>query len=358
MNFDWKVYNYDYHQRIGNLTSEAQGTVKSEKHFPVFLDNGKEMVFKPLSKTKPLSTPFFAYSEVFWSTIFHNYFDPTTPIYHLATCQNIEEEYPNKYHHGTVVEKLGTEKKNLINLYQLCQANKNTLPDISTYINYCEVFYDYTKILDSEFMKQHPGLAESVVKQILCSVLRQDQNYHYENVLFYQGEEGLEIAPMIDHEFSTMFMYLDKPEKNKNLFVTTQESLEGISGEARKHTSDDILKMLYIEKLEVEGKNIDKIMTLYPTTAIEFLENLKRFITDFSTTPLQMEDYNYLVPFNTSNFYIGQARWKENDERKAKALEAVLDQHFITPDMLSNQIQDQVLQNAKALKKRIEKQLK
>ena len=358
MNFDWTVYNYDYHQRIGNLTSEAQGTVKSEKHFPVFLDNGKEMVFKPLSKTKPLSTPFFAYSEVFWSTIFHNYFDPTTPIYHLATCQNIEKEYPNKYHHGTVVEKLGTEKKNLINLYQLCQANKNTLADISTYINYCEVFYDYTKILDSEFMKQHPGLAESVVKQILCSVLRQDQNYHYENVLFYQGEEGLEIAPMIDHEFSTMFMYLDKPEKNKNLFVTTQESLEGVSGEVRKHTSDDILKMLYIEKLEVEGKNIDKIMTLYPTTAIEFLENLKRFITDFSTTPLQMEDYNYLVPFNTSNFYIGQARWKENDERKAKALEAVLDQHFITPDMVSNQIQDQVLQNAKALKKRIEKQLK
>ena len=48
MNFDWKVYNYDYHQRIGNLTSEAQGKVKSEKHFPVFSDNGKEMVFKPL----------------------------------------------------------------------------------------------------------------------------------------------------------------------------------------------------------------------------------------------------------------------------------------------------------------------
>lgn len=357
MNFDWKVYNYDYHQRIGNLTSEAQGKVKSEKHFPIFSDNGKEMVFKPLSKTKPLSTPFFAYSEVFWSTIFHNYFDSTTPVYHLATCQNIEEEYPNKYHHGTVVEKLGTEKKSLINLYQLCQRNPTTLPDISTYINYCEVFYDYTQILDSEFMKEHPCLAESMAKQILCSILRQDQNYHYENVLFYQGEGSLEVAPMIDHEFSTMFMYLDEPERNKNLFAITQESLEGVSEETRKQAKDDILKMLYIEKLEIEGKNIAKIMSLYPKAAIEFLENLKCFITDFSTTPLQMKDYDYLVPFNTSNFYVGQARWKENDERKAKALEVVLDQYFITPDMVNDQIQGQVLQNAKVLKKRIEEKV-
>lgn len=63
--FDWNVYHYDYHKRSRNLDVVAQGKVKSEKFFPVFLEEGKERIFKPLSKTKPLYTPYFAYSEVF-----------------------------------------------------------------------------------------------------------------------------------------------------------------------------------------------------------------------------------------------------------------------------------------------------
>ena len=69
MEFNWQVNNYDYRNRSGNLTSEAQGKVKSKKYFPTFSVDGKEIVFKPLSKTKPFTTPYFAYSEVFWSTI-------------------------------------------------------------------------------------------------------------------------------------------------------------------------------------------------------------------------------------------------------------------------------------------------
>ncbi len=63
--FDWNVYHYDYYKRSRNLDVIAQGRVKSEKFFPVFLEEGKERIFKPLSKTKPLYTPYFAYSEVF-----------------------------------------------------------------------------------------------------------------------------------------------------------------------------------------------------------------------------------------------------------------------------------------------------
>lgn len=358
MNFDWNVYYYNYRNRIGNLTAEAQGVIKSPKYFPVFLEDGKEMVFKPLSKTKPLSTPYFAYSEVFWSTIIHDYFDSKTPIYHLAICQNIEEGTTTKYHHGTIVKKLEKEGSNLINLYQLCQANPTTLPNISSYINYCEVFYDYTQILSSEFMKENSQLAKAIAKQILCSILRQDQNFHYENILLFQSPENLEAAPMIDHEFSTMFMYLDEPEMNNNLFTLSQKALEMISEEDKQKASNDILQQLLTERLEVEGNNIDEIITLYPTVAIEFLENLNHFITDFSTTTFQVEDHDYLVPFNTDNFHVGQARWKESNERKAKALEVILPQQFITPDMVSGQIQKQVLQNAKVLQKRIEKQLK
>lgn len=51
-----KVYNYA--ERTGNLKAEAVGVVSGEKHFPVFEER---MVFKPLTKSKPFSTPLFAW---------------------------------------------------------------------------------------------------------------------------------------------------------------------------------------------------------------------------------------------------------------------------------------------------------
>ena len=41
MEFNWQVNNYDYRNRSGNLTSEAQGKVKSKKYFPTFSVDGK-----------------------------------------------------------------------------------------------------------------------------------------------------------------------------------------------------------------------------------------------------------------------------------------------------------------------------
>ena len=63
---DFQVIHYNYEDRIGNLKAEAVGVVKGEKHFPVFAGN---QIFKPLSKSKPFSTPLFAYAEIFWSNI-------------------------------------------------------------------------------------------------------------------------------------------------------------------------------------------------------------------------------------------------------------------------------------------------
>ena len=62
----YKVRHYQYKNRIGNLKAEAVGVVSGEKHFPIFPGN---MIFKPLTKSKPFSTPLYAYAEVFWSTI-------------------------------------------------------------------------------------------------------------------------------------------------------------------------------------------------------------------------------------------------------------------------------------------------
>lgn len=109
MQFNWNVYQCDYKNKTKNLTREAQGIVKSKKYFPVFKEQGQEYIFKPLSKTKPFSTPYFAYSEVYWSTIINKYFDKSTPIYRLAIYKNIEDE--KKYHHGTVVKSLEENQK-------------------------------------------------------------------------------------------------------------------------------------------------------------------------------------------------------------------------------------------------------
>lgn len=76
-----KVYNYA--ERTGNLKAEAVGVVSGEKHFPVFEDR---MVFKPLTKSKPFSTPLFACAEVFWSWVIDTYFVPA-PLYQLAFCR-------------------------------------------------------------------------------------------------------------------------------------------------------------------------------------------------------------------------------------------------------------------------------
>ena len=65
------VLHYNYPDRIGNLQAEAVGVVKGEKHFPIYEGN---VIFKPLSKSKPFSTPLFAYAEVFWSGIIEKYF--------------------------------------------------------------------------------------------------------------------------------------------------------------------------------------------------------------------------------------------------------------------------------------------
>ena len=71
----FNVINLDIQNKNGNLKSEAHSNVKSTKYFPTFLIDDKTYIFKPLSKTKPMTTPLFAYSEVYWSYIINKYFE-------------------------------------------------------------------------------------------------------------------------------------------------------------------------------------------------------------------------------------------------------------------------------------------
>ena len=93
----FQVMNLDNQKKVGNLTSEAKGKVKSTKHFPIFNIDNEEYIFKPLSKTKPYTTPLFAYSEVYWSYIVKTYFDNQAPLYRLAIYENMSKEQKKYY---------------------------------------------------------------------------------------------------------------------------------------------------------------------------------------------------------------------------------------------------------------------
>lgn len=351
MEFNWKVYEYDYRKRTRNLTSEAQGVVKSSKHFPVFQEEGQDYVFKPLSKTKPFSTPYFAYSEVYWSTIINRYFDEKTPIYRLAICKNIEDE--KKYHHGTIVKSLEEENKKLVNLYEWFRDFPDSHIDIKEYINYCEMYYDYRMFFDTQIMKDDPELAKKLATQILLSILRLDQNYHYENVLFYeQGGKLVDIASPIDHEFSTMFLYPDDKQRNQRRLKSAIRSIK-----ITPYHPEDIFRPLKYEAFGKLAKNIDKIVEQYPETATEFLEKLKVFINDLKQEPIILENHGYLVPFNSNNYQIGHALYKENNPIQARRLQETIPQHTPNLEEMSNEVYKETLLSSKTLETKLEKSL-
>ena len=86
---------------------------------------------------------------------------------------------------------------------------------IDDYLNYCQMFYDYTEILEADYFQKNREIAENLAMQILISRPERRSNYHYENIAFVCNASGqiLRLAPMIDHEFSTYFMFPDNIQK-------------------------------------------------------------------------------------------------------------------------------------------------
>lgn len=348
MNIDFNVYNYEYNKKIRSLNIEAQGQTKSKKYFPVYLIDGKEYIFKPLSKTKPFTTPLFAYAEVFWSNVINKYFDVNAPIYNLAICNGYEENEKKYHNQGTIVESIIKKEEKLVNLLEYFKNNPDKNVDINNYINYCGVFYDYTDIFKSDIISNNEYLASSLANQVLISILRSDINYHYENVSFiYENNKLKRLAPPIDHEFSTYFLYPD------NLTIHLLNYFSYLEVLQLKEIKDDSNNCWPETKGKINIiKNIDFICENYHNVVENFLINLDKLITDLQTNDLKFsnnEDYQY--PFNTFDFEIGNARYKQNDEELAKKLEQELIRVKIDIQSLSKMITSEVLNVAIALRK-------
>ncbi len=316
---DFKNIYLNYKDRNGNLNTVSSGEVKSTKFFPYYYINERKYIFKPLSKTKPFSTPLYGYAEVFWSNVIHNYFDEDTPIYNLAICKGYEDEVENYRDQGTLVPSIVKKDEKLVNLLEFYRENKDEKVDIDKYINYCGVFYDYTLILESDFVSNNKEVGEELARQILYSILRADSNYHYENVSFvYENNCFKKVAKPIDHEFSLYFSAPDYPL-------------------IHRFQLDSFLKTIDTEEIGLDGfwpylgakknifKNIDYIVKHYPNVVEEFINKLDLFINDLENDRLVIPDNkDYFYPFSTFDHEWGIAKYKEHDEkREMVALEGI-----------------------------------
>lgn len=321
MDLTFEVKKVEYAKRSGNLDAEAVGVVKSKKHFPYYeSENGNVEIFKPLTRTKPFTTPLYAYAEVFWSNVINEYF-VEAPCYQLAICEGYGEEQPKYYDHGAMVPSVCKEGEHLVNLLEYFRDNPDPKVDIDNYVNYCMLFYDYRNIFESELIQKKTKIGKDLAMQVLLSILKGDQNFHYENVAFVCNEKGkvLRLAPMLDHEFSTMFLFPDNVRKNATCFLQLLASIEGKdSPENYKGKIKEEWK-LSEKSAKALNKNIRYIKEKYPTVVTNFVKGLKKLEKDLES--LTLCDNGYLFPCNSYSFQIGQARFKGNDEEKAKQLE-------------------------------------
>ena len=316
---------YEYSSRIGNLKAEAVGVVKGEKHFPVFTGN---MVFKPLTKSKPFSTPLFAYAEVFWSWVINEYFVPV-PQYQLAICRGYEAETEKYYDYGTVCPMIYGEGEYLMNLLEFFRKYPDGKVKIDDYVNYCQMFYDYTHILGADYFQTHQELAEELAMQILISVLKGDQNYHYENIAFICNEAGeiLRLAPMIDHEFSTYFMFPDSMSRHMYWFEQFQRSIAGDEVQPDEYadfTNEEERRLMEKSATCIHG-NLTYIKEHYPKVTEMFLKKLDELEADLRANKEMcyiQKSPNYPDRANSNAYLMGKARYKDHDEEKAVLYEA------------------------------------
>ena len=325
------IKEYDIKDKTRLLEVKPSGVVSSMKYFPVFKENGKERIFKPLSKTKPYSTPLFSYSEAYWSYFINKYIDKNTPVYEIATCKGLSEELEKYYEKGVIVDNVLGENENFINLLELFLRYPDNSVDIKDYVNYCEVQYDYEEILRSNFFSIHRDLGKELAKQILCSILRRDENFHYENVAFIEENGKIKrIAPMLDMEFSQMFMFPDELQKHKSRFSLYDEGMGPLFSYDEDKDFDDnyfeFLSKLYGDSIydkydsynfHALRDNLKTITELYPDMCKEFLNKLHNMRSEVINTNVCFDD-EFLSSFSSSDWEANEVIFKQGKSKKSE----------------------------------------
>lgn len=344
----FKVIDLSDKEKIGVMVAEAHSKVKSTKEFPLYMIDGKKMIYKPLSKTKPLTTPFFAYSEVYWSYIINKYFDSKAPRYYLAETKQEDDIKSKYYNKGVLVESLTPNNEKLINLYDYFNKYPDGKVDIKDYINYCMMNYDYTMILESDFITNNKEIGEGLAYQILLSIIREDQNFHYENINFTFKNNHLLLEPPIDFEFSTPFLY---PDDEKIYEYEQRKYFNSVKIDYEKDEVSEFLKKIALKKgFLLDSKiirNICLIVKLYPDIVLKFVKNLDRFIEDYDISINDPD--NYIGLLNSDYWRVGHALYKDNNLEEYERLKKEISLININKEDIFKRISSDVLEFSKHL---------
>lgn len=332
--------------KIGNLTAEAHSSVKSTKHFPIYEINGKKMIYKPLSKTKPYTTPFFSYSEVYWSYIINKYFDYNAPRYYLAKNGDAEDKYYDK---GVLVEDINKPGFELINLYDYFIKYPDEKVNIKDYVNYCMKTYDYTEILSSNLVAKNELIGKEIAYQILLSILRLDQNYHYENINFHENNSKLLVAQPIDFEFSTFFLYPDDINRYRRYKIAISSALNVKYGDDFQMAFQKLFMENDFDLVKTMTKNICIIIKMYPDVVKEFLNRLDKYIDEFNFKVFEDPDM-YIGKLNSNSWEIGHAFFKDKDMNKYEVLRQEIKEVEIDKKKVFDRISNDILEHAKKLR--------
>ena len=319
----FKLQKVDYSGRKECLGVSSAGVVKSDKFFPVYDLDGVLHVFKPLSRTKPMTTGAFAAAEVFWSNVLNEYFC-RMPIYRPAVCRGYAEAVPKYYEYGTLVPYVAGEGEKMVNLLEYFTEHPDPAVDIGGYVNFCMKAYDYTAFYDTGLFADRPDLGRNLSMQVLCSILGGDQNFHYENVVFICSPDGsvLRMAPMLDHEFSAQFLFPDDLGQNRSL---TEMICRYLSGTETEHDN-------FAHGLRTYGTmagNMRCIMERFPEVVSEFVHGIDRMCEDMRLVRKDriaelvdaLRGTGLFFPCSSDAYNIGISRYKKQDEQEAKVME-------------------------------------
>lgn len=343
---EFKPIHLNVKDKYRNLDVSAKGVVKGTKYFPVFLIDGEEYIFKPISKTKPYATTLFSYAESYWSYVINQFFDKDTPVCHLAYCHGLSEEQPKYYDKGILVKSTVQGKQKLMNLLEYYEKYPDKKVDIQNYINYCMEFYSYRDILDSDFIKNNPSLGEGLAWQILLSILRQDYNYHYENINFIV-EDGkiIRINPPIDFEFSCSFMFPEDDFKQKEYFDNYLWQLR-IRNQAQIAIAKHFNNPELIESKCLE--NVGKIVLQYPHVVEKFLSCLAEFRRNIDSINLSDES-DFIGELDSNSWEIGYYTFKENNPDKLEEAKRKIFVQEIDKEKVFERIKTQIKINIEEL---------
>lgn len=333
LNFDLTTLKYS--ERDGNLSVESNSNPPSTKYFPIFGDK----IFKPLSYTKPLTTPLFSYGEVFWSYYIKKYFYKDGLNTNLAICEGIREHQPKYREIGILVDSYLSGSEQDISLYEYFNMYPDDQVNISKYINYCMEFYNYIPIFSSELIKYREDLGESLALLYLISVLTMNENFHYENIRFISDKYGevLKLNPPFDHEFSLPFLFPDVPVQNTFYFLKYMRKLE---------------------ENEIVGRNLKYIAKHYPNVCLEFLDGLTKFAKDIEENPVVIENNSFIGKVSTREYEIYQARFHHHDEETARKLMEEIKFKEINYEALYDTINKEIQKNNQMLEEKLGHMLK